>query len=98
MRILGAGSLRELSCPWKLPRYALQQPETGPEPIVIAMENPSRKSVRSAVDVLRVWRALTFRQWAWTTGIALVLILAQTLGILPLLLSMGSSVHGPQPS
>ncbi len=64
----------------------------------IGIESPHRRWVRVPVDVFRAWRGITFRQWAWTTGIAVVLILAYVLGTLPAMLLMMPYVSGPQVS
>ena len=38
---------------------------------------------RLAMVALREWRAITFRQWAWTTAISLVFFVAHVVGVLP---------------
>src|SRR5437016_13276732 len=99
MRIHEVASSRASSCPLKPPLSTRQHAETGPElSFAMATELSRRQWVGFAVDVLRTWRGITFRQWAWTTGIALVLVLAYALGVLPPLLSMVRNVRGPRPS
>jgi hypothetical protein len=63
----------------------------------MTMENPTRHWVRGTVGVFRAWSEITLRQWAWTTGIASILILAYALGVLPSILGMVPSAQEPQP-
>lgn len=46
---------------------------------------------------LRAWRGITSRQWAWTTAIALVLLLAHVIGLLPPLLNVAPNLVVPKP-
>ena len=49
----------------------------------------SRSDVRRFTMVaLQAWRAITLRQWVWTTAIALLLLLAYVIGLLPPLLNL----------
>ena len=45
---------------------------------------------------LWAWGAITLRHWAWTTAIALLLLLANYVGLLPPLLSAVPNLIGPQ--
>jgi hypothetical protein len=62
----------------------------------MATANLPRQSPTLAAGVLQTWREISFRQWAWATGIAVVLILANTLGLLPPLLLIAPNVLGSQ--
>lgn len=46
---------------------------------------------------LRAWRGITLRQWAWTTAIALALLVGNAVGLLPPLLNAVPTVIGTQP-
>jgi Histidine kinase len=63
----------------------------------MTIESPRRQWLCLTVRVLRAWRGITFRQWAWTTGIALVLTLAYALSMLPPILLITPNVIGVQP-
>ena len=63
----------------------------------MAIEIPHRQWVTFTAGVLQAWREVTFRQWAWATGIALALTFGYVLGALPPLLSMTPNVFGPRP-
>jgi hypothetical protein len=47
------------------------------------------------MGALQAWRAITLRQWAWTTAIAVLLLLGNMVGVLPPLLSAVPNVIGP---
>ncbi len=57
---------------------------------------PDERAERGIVRVPQPWRAITWRQWLWTTVIALLLLLASSTGLLPPLLNVVPSVAGPQ--
>ena len=50
---------------------------------------------RFLLVALRAWRGITLRRWAWTTAIALLLLLAYVVGILPPVLASVPSLIGP---
>jgi hypothetical protein len=45
---------------------------------------------------LQAWRGITCRQWVWTTAIALLLLLAYLVGLLPPMLNAVPNLIGPQ--
>lgn len=49
----------------------------------------------SLVVALRAWRGITFRVWAWTTTIALLLLLAYIVGLSPALVMRVTNLIGP---
>jgi hypothetical protein len=57
-------------------------------------ESPMRQWQCLAVGVVEAWCGITLRQWAWTTGIALVLVLANMVGLLPPLLLISPQAAG----
>jgi hypothetical protein len=50
---------------------------------------------RVLMVALLAWRAITLRRWVWTTAIALVLLLANMVGLLPPLLNAVPVVNAP---
>jgi hypothetical protein len=58
-----------------------------PEILPLGAGTMSRDNApRFLMVALRAWRGITFQQWAWTTVIALLLFLADTVGVLPAVL------------
>jgi hypothetical protein len=53
-------------------------------------------ATRFARNAFRTWRGITLRQWLWTAGIALVILLANMAGLLPPLLNAVPMVTGRQ--
>lgn len=53
--------------------------------------------VQGLAFALRAWRAVTPRQWAWTTAIAIVFLLANVSGLLPPMLRLVPIVIGREP-
>ena len=70
------------------------RPETLP---VVAGAMSRGATPRFLLVALLAWRGITLRQWAWTTAIALVLLLAYVVGLLPSLLSAVPPVSGRAP-
>jgi hypothetical protein len=61
--------------------------------------NPAPEGSSPAIDSLfaawHAWRAITSRQWAWTTAIALFLLLAYIVGLSPILVMRVTNLLGP---
>jgi sensor histidine kinase YesM len=59
----------------------------------------SSEEVPRRLDVaLQAWRGITFRQWALTTVVALVLLLAYIIGVLPALMNAVPYIFGSLPT
>jgi hypothetical protein len=57
-----------------------------------------RELPRLLLVAVRAWRGITLRQWAWTTVIALVLLLATNVGVLPVVLNAVPNLLGGNPA
>lgn len=55
-----------------------------------------RGHAQMPMAVLRAWRAITWRRWAWTTAIALVLFVVHAVGVLPAVLYAPSVTSSPR--
>jgi len=53
------------------------------------------RAIHSLVAALHAWRDITFREWAWTTAIALVLLLTYIVGLSPILVNRVTNLIGP---
>jgi histidine kinase len=68
-----------------------------PETLPLGAREKSRGEVPRFLKVaLQAWRGITWRQWVWTTAIALLLLLAYLVGLLPPMLNAVPNLIGPQ--
>jgi hypothetical protein len=51
--------------------------------------------VGSFGNALQAWHAISFREWAWATVIALLLLLAYIIGLSPILVTRVTNLVGP---
>ena len=60
--------------------------------------NPVVRLPRFMVVALQAWRGITFRRWAWTTAITLLLLLTYAVGVLVPILGIVPNLAGPPSS
>ena len=56
------------------------------------LPDPLSRCAGSLAGTVRAWRGITVRQWMWATAVALIILIVQSVGLLPPILRIVPAV------